>query len=73
MTRLLCVLATTVVGCTQEPRTPNYFENHPEAAATVLHACAAGTHRGAECENAQVAKARLDAKARMDLFRRGFE
>jgi hypothetical protein len=73
MTRLLIGLIFAVGGCSPPPRAISYFEGHPQEAAEVLHDCAAGTHRGRECQNAQGAKARLDAQARMNLFRKGFE
>ncbi len=73
MRRLLIALLVAVGGCSPPPRAASYFEGHPQEAAEVLRDCAAGTHRGRECENAQAAKARLDAQARMKLFRKGFE
>lgn len=73
MSRPLVALLLAVGGCSPPPRAANYFEDHPHEAAEVLRDCGAGTHRGRECDNAQAAKARLDAQARMQLFRKGFE
>lgn len=72
MRRALVVLLATVGGCSPPPRAASYFEGHPKEAAVVLRDCAAGARGGPECENAQAAKARVDAEARMRLFQKGF-
>lgn len=72
MKRILFVGLTTLAACSQ-PRSVSYFEALPEETARVVQACRAGSHPGRECENALVAEAAIKAKAREDLFRRGFE
>jgi len=73
MRRLLLVSLLAAGGCSQAPRSASYFEAHPDEAAQVVADCARGAHRGRECETALAAKNARDAKARKDLFRRGFE
>jgi hypothetical protein len=34
--------------------------------------CAAGTHRGAECDNAQAAEDQIKSDARLALYRKSF-
>lgn len=42
-----------VTACSQAPRGKDYFERHPSERATVLKACADGTHGNQqECANA---------------------
>jgi hypothetical protein len=69
---LIAFMLATLTACSREPRSTSYFAAHPADAAKVLANCRAGAHRGAECDNALAAKAAADAKAREDLFRRGF-
>jgi hypothetical protein len=73
MTRLLCVLALVLAGCGAPPRSPAYFAAHPDETARVLAGCGHDSHRGPECSNARDGQAVLERKARMDLYRKGFE
>lgn len=73
MRRLCLTLVLIVGGCQAQPRSASYFEAHPEETASVLAECARGARRGAECDNARAAEGAIEAKARQDLFRKGFE
>lgn len=70
---LIAAFAAALAGCQPAPRAVSWFEAHPKETAAVVAACARGAHRGAECDNARTADGTLKAKARQDLFRRGFE
>jgi hypothetical protein len=65
-------LATLLAACSPGPRSTSYFDAHPAEIDTILAACAAGAHRGAECNNAGLAKAHRDADARMALYKKSF-
>jgi hypothetical protein len=67
---LFTVLA--IAACSPQPRAASYFKAHPDEAAKVVAECAAGTHRGAECDNAQAAKAQIDSDARMAEYKKHF-
>lgn len=69
--RLALALAG-LAACSPEPRSAAYFEGHPQDAEQVTAACAAGTHRGQECANAQAGVAATQRSARMDAYRKGF-
>ena len=73
MRRLLLAIALIASGCQAQPRSASYFEAHPEETATALADCARGARRGAECNNARAADGALKAKARQELFHKGFE
>ena len=77
MTRLLftalAALAAGICACTPEPRAAAYFEAHPEALRQALNACQAGSLRGRECDNADLAETHRAADARMRAFRQGFD
>lgn len=73
MTRAVLVLLVGLAACQPQPRAAAYFEAHPVEAAQVLAACARGAHRGRECETAREGDAAAKAKARLDVFRKGFE
>jgi hypothetical protein len=73
MRRLLLAVALVASGCQAQPRSASYFEAHPEETATVLADCARGAHRGQECGNARAADGAIKAKARQELFRKGFQ
>lgn len=68
---LLCLLAF-VAACQPQPRSAAYFEAHPGEAAEIILACAKGAKRSGECAAAREGDAALRAKARMELFRKGF-
>lgn len=75
MSRRLIVLiasAAALAACSPQPRAASYFKAHPDEIPKVLADCTAGTHRGPECENAQAAKAQVDAEARMALYKKSF-
>ncbi|MFC0149969.1 hypothetical protein [Sphingobium scionense] len=51
-----------------EARGTQYFEAHLDEAREIVVQCAAGTVRGQECANAEIAIAEADGKARFDAF-----
>ncbi len=61
-----------LTACSREPRSVSYFKGHPDEAGKVIVDCAAGSHRGSECDNAQAAKAQIDADARMAEYKKHF-
>ncbi len=67
---LVVFVAASMAGCEREPRSADYFVAHREEAAKVVADCAAGAHRGAECVNAQAAKAETDRESRIESYRR---
>lgn len=67
------LLALTLSACSAEPLTAAYFQAHPDDAARVVKACEAGSHRGAECQNAEAAIIALKRDARMTRYRKAFE
>ncbi len=66
---VICLLA----ACSPSPRSASYFEAHPDVTARVLTDCQAGAHRGAECENAEIADAKKKSDARLQLYKSGFK
>lgn len=75
MKRLAVVIGATaiLVACSPEqPRAVSYFKAHPDEAAKVVVDCQAGTHRGAECDNAREAEAQLRSDARMANYKKSF-
>lgn len=70
---LMAAGAFTLSACQPQARAVAWFEANPVETAATLQACQRGAHRGVECDNARAADAALKAKARQDLFRRGFE
>lgn len=67
---LIALLA--LAGCNPPPRAASYFKAHPEEAGKVVVDCAAGTHRGAECDNAKAAEAQIQSDARLQLYKKSF-
>ena len=70
---LALLLALNLSACRAEPRAAAYFEAHPDEAAQVLKGCKAGSHRGAECQNAEAAIIALKRNARMARYKKEFE
>lgn len=66
-------LFTLVAACEPQPRSAAYFEGHPTEAARVISACTRGAQRGRECDAAREGEAAIKAKARLELFRKGFQ
>ena len=64
----LAVLA----ACSPSPRGAGYFKADPDEASQVLADCTAGTHRGAECENARTAEAQIESDRRLNLYKKSF-
>jgi hypothetical protein len=62
-----------LAACNPPARAVNFFKAHPEEVAKVLADCTAGTHRGAECDNAKAAQAQIHSDKRLSLYRQGFE
>jgi len=64
-------LTSQGAGLTQtisEARGTQYFEANIEEARSVVAQCAAGTVRGQECANAEVAIVETEGKERFDAF-----
>lgn len=66
------LLGLCLTACSPAPRDVSWFEAHPDAAKEVLRRCADGA-RDAECQNARTALYRVEANARMERYRDGFE
>lgn len=63
------LLAAHLSGCApSEPRSRQYFEAHIDEAREILDGCKEGSVRGAECDNAEYAVIRADAKAKSKKF-----
>ncbi|MBN9318353.1 MAG: hypothetical protein BGN86_06450 [Caulobacterales bacterium 68-7] len=65
------VIILLVTACSQ-PRSADYFAAHRKEAESVIAACAAGAHRGRECETAHAGIASAKRDQRMKLYRRSF-
>ncbi len=61
-----------LAACNPPPRAASYFKVHPEEAGKLILDCGAGTHRGAECENAKAAQAQILSDARQSLYKKRF-
>lgn len=68
------VLATAaLLGCSAEPRSASYFEEHPQETVKVVANCKDGSHRGEECNNAEFAAAKARRREAMERYRAGFQ
>jgi hypothetical protein len=73
MKRVVILTALVMLaGCSPSPRPASYFKAHPDEASQVLADCTAGTHRGAECENARTAEAQIESDKRLNLYKKSF-
>jgi hypothetical protein len=71
--RLLAAVALLgLAACSPGPRSASYFEAHRDEAAKVAADCQTGSHRGAECVNAQAGVAATKREERMNAYRKGF-
>ena len=62
-------ILVALAGCTnQEPRSKQYFDAHIDEARQVVEGCRDGSVRGGECDNAELAVNRTDAKERAKRF-----
>jgi hypothetical protein len=68
----ILVTLLALAGCNPPPRAASYFKAHPEEAGKVVVDCAAGTHRGPECDNARAAQAQIQSDARLQLYKKSF-
>jgi hypothetical protein len=68
----LVALTVLLAGCSPPARSTSFFEAHPAEVDSVLAACTAGSQRGAECDNANLAKAHRAADDRMSQFKKSF-
>jgi len=66
------LIVLCIAACTAEPRSAEFFEDHPEEAVQVTAMCATGAKGGDECINAQAGVAAMEREARMDAYRRQF-
>jgi outer membrane lipoprotein-sorting protein len=75
MIRALGVLLSLVflAGCSAAPRSASYFEAHPADAQAVLADCKSGQVRGEECQTARAGATASANKARLELYRKGFQ
>ena len=65
----IVLLGTAVASCGKtEPRSKQYFDAHVDEAREVFAGCQDGSVRGEECNNAEMAVIRADAKARSKKF-----
>lgn len=63
------LLGTALASCGKdEPRSRQYFEVHVDEAREVFAGCQDGSVRGGECDNAEMAVKRADAKERTKRF-----
>lgn len=62
---ILCVVTACAPA---EPRSRQYFDAHIDEARQVVEGCSEGSVRGAECDNAEHAVIRAEAKARSKKF-----
>ncbi len=68
----IAAIAGLTAACSPAPRATSYFKAHPDEVGKVIAACVAGTHRGAECDNAQAARAQIESDARMAEYKKHF-
>ena len=68
----LLAIAATLSACSSPPRAVSYFHAHPEETGKLLVDCAAGTHRGPECDNAKAAEDQIQSDARLNLYKKSF-
>jgi len=65
----IVLLGTALASCgKEEPRSKQYFDAHVDEAREVFAGCQDGSVRGDECNNAEMAVIRADAKARSKRF-----
>lgn len=68
-TQIISTVVIALTACAQlEPRAEQYFSAHIEEAKQVVEDCAAGTARGQECMNAEIAVSKARAKERSKKF-----
>lgn len=61
--------AVLLASCgASEPRSPHYFETHLDEARQILKGCRDGSIRGDECDAADTAVQKADAKERKKRF-----
>ena len=74
MRRAVLILALLpLAACNPPARSASFFRAHSEETGKVLVDCAAGTHRGTECDNAKMAEAQIESDKRLNLYRQAFE
>ena len=74
MRRMVVLLGLLpLAACNPPARAVGYFKAHPEETGKVLVDCTAGTHRGAECDNAKAAEAQIESDKRLSLYKQSFE
>lgn len=72
MTRASLVFLMALAGGASQARSDSYVHVHLDEAAKVLVDCEAGSHRGAECGNADGGIAQAQIAARLSLYGRSF-
>lgn len=73
ITAAIALATAALLGCSAEPRSASYFEEHPQETAQVVADCKDGSHRGEECNNADFAAAKARRKESMERYRAGFK
>jgi hypothetical protein len=58
-------------ACSGEPRSTSYFAEHPQETAKVIAGCRDGSHRGQECQNAELAAANAERDRMIAKYREG--
>lgn len=65
----IAAIGMCLAGCGQsEPRSQQYFEAHIDDARQIVEGCRNGSVRGGECDNADRAVQRAEAKERSKRF-----
>jgi len=62
-----------LAACGDTARSASYFQDHEIERHAVLKNCKAGTARGRECENAELAQARASSAEAESIFRARIE
>ncbi len=62
-----------LAACNPPAKAVSYFKANPEEASRVVADCAAGSHRGAECDNAKAAQDQIASDKRLTLYKQAFE
>lgn len=74
---ILIAAATALAGCEREPRSQSFFETHDAERVQVLADCKSGSHKGQECQLAQLAADTVAVKqrhqTRREILRQTYE
>jgi hypothetical protein len=70
---LIGFVLVPLAACNPPARAVSYFKANTDEAGKVLADCAAGTHRGAECDNAKAAEDQIASDKRLAIYRQAFQ